>query len=131
MTVKRTWTNVGHGHASRREITREIDALTWHTVPTSAPACPGLAIGAVVEQLDLPRRLSAIAWDGVIADRYGLYGIETTYSDGRARIYVLDKGSEVIPVASDFWPTCKTCDGSGVGAPWRPCPECGAGEVLP
>jgi len=26
---------------------------------------------------------------------------------------------------------CQTCDGHGVGAPWVPCPECHAGNVLP
>lgn len=125
----RTWTSTGeqlldragsnaagHNHTTRDEIEAAISTLVeWQDLPESygdhlwLPAVQGLAIRAIIEQLDL-RAPTAIAL-GVVPCRsdnepgellYGLYGIRNRYKDGVAEVFVVDRGGDLIPVASDF-----------------------------
>lgn len=115
--MTRTWTKVGrpaYGYvgtdrgerpsitrqAGRRRIEAAIERLDWGEIPAQLPMGPGMGIMAAVKELRLPR-VSAIAISNELAP-YSLYGIEANYRDGRARIYILDRGSDLLPLASDF-----------------------------
>lgn len=102
---ERAWTGVGAEHTDdelRPSVVRAIDALRWQEPTGEFAMMPALGISACVKELRLPK-VSAVAISHDLAP-FGLYGIEANYSDGRARIYVLDRGTEYIPLASDFWP---------------------------
>lgn len=107
--MTRTYTTVGAAYTNTPELQRTLDEhiarLTWEPlVPGKRlPMMPGLGIRGAIETLRIPK-VSAIAYNGVIADRYALYGIEATYANGRARIYILDRGADLLVLASDFEP---------------------------
>lgn len=108
LAAVRSWTEVSreytHTHAQRFEISRLINGITWEQFSSNmaVPAMQGAAIRETIKQLQIPK-VSAISWDGVYMDRFALLGVEGNYTNGRARIYVLDIGSEVIVLASDLW----------------------------
>lgn len=117
-TTPREWLSVGEqytGPDHRPAIERAIDALTWQDVPEdgviSGPMSPVLTLGAVIEQLALPR-VSAFAFGGALlypdgpeTAHYQLLAVEANYTDGRCRLYLLDTGIGAMPLASDFTPT--------------------------
>ena len=47
--------------------------------------------------------ITALAWNGVYLDSFVILGIEGNYSNGRARIYVLDHEGTAIVLCSDLW----------------------------
>lgn len=112
----RTWTEVGKAAPERLEggcrltpatVAAAIEAMTWQPVPTGTealelPMVPALAVERLVSELRLPK-VTAISVDSADLAPFGLYGIEANYSNGRARLYVLDLGSVLTPLASDFW----------------------------
>ena len=84
-------------------IRKAIAAMEWRALPVQdAPAMPGLAIKACIEEFRIPR-VSRVAWSHALAP-YGLCGIEGTYKNGLAQVYVLDLGSHVSPLVVYFWP---------------------------
>jgi hypothetical protein len=96
-----TWTTVGADFETfRPEILAAIDTIEWRPLEGSWPASPGLGIQEVIRQLRLPRVQQAGIATDVIDDRYSLYGIEAQYTNGRARVFVIDTGSCLTPVAS-------------------------------
>lgn len=107
---QRTWLETGRQFREPKgvtddEVTAEIARLVWHPTtprPVDVPAVPGLCIQTMIRELRLPK-VSQIAWNGTLRT-YGLYGIEANYKIGRARIYVLDRGSDACAVVSDYWP---------------------------
>lgn len=114
--MTRTWTQSGARYSTperRPQVERAIEGLTWQSfVPgMSLPFMSGESIKATIVELSLPR-VSALAWDGGLSfpapndesEYPGLYGIETNFANGRARVYVVDAGTEIVPVCSDFWP---------------------------
>ena len=117
--MRRNWTTVGEEYVERlgrEDVEKEIAALDWQEIPAGGSLTvgfmPGYGINEVIAQLDLPKRVSRIAIsaferpaptpdeDGFYP---GFYGIETSYSNGLCRVYVLDLGTELTPLASDFW----------------------------
>ena len=125
--MKRVWTETGenfirsayadpqaqprHGDydqdATRAHIAREIDGLTWREPSGSFPLTPGMALQKLVEDFRIPN-VSAVAINGGVPmpdgpERayYSLYGIEANYTNGRIRMYVLDAGTILVPVAID------------------------------
>lgn len=126
--AQRTWTVVGHQWTHNGERNLDVDswpdvydpdayhekrgrqplvekaiaALEWETVEGDKPMMPALSISECIKQLRLPR-VSQVAISSDLAP-YGFYGIESRYSNGRARVYVLDQGGILLPLASDFWP---------------------------
>lgn len=86
--------------AKRAAIECEIDRLEWHPLPASAPACQGWALGRLIGMLDGSHK--QVAWNGVLADRYGLLGLETHYPESVVRSYWLDTGTGVTFLAQDF-----------------------------
>jgi len=126
-TPDRTWTETGaqlldaaranregHGYAAGREaIAAAIDALTWVAFPADGtldvPFTPGHGIGTMVTELGL-RDVARIAWDGALPVRddvegssslYSVYGIETGPRGGALRLYVVDRGTDLLVVAHD------------------------------
>lgn len=113
--MKRTWTQTGAEYTSgddRERVERAIEALQWEPVAGSKPMMPALGISEAIKQLRLPK-VTQIAISGASLDYpdgddgiayYALYGIECNYADGRCRVYLLDEGSKLTVLASDFWP---------------------------
>ncbi len=109
----RTWTEIGtpligrrleDGHLTRPLVEQAIEMLRWLDAEQDMdlPMIPGLGIQAAIKELRIPK-VSQVAISHELAP-YGLYGIEGNYKNGRAHVYVVDVGSELIPIASDFWP---------------------------
>jgi hypothetical protein len=109
-TPRRDWLSISREfhQAHRTTIEAQIKKLVWSTDP-EMPALPGLGIRACIEQLHVPR-VSACATNGAITvpdgperAHYAIYGIEANYSNARVRIYVLDRGSDILPLCNDVW----------------------------
>lgn len=110
--TRRDWMAIGATYhvANRQAVEEVIAGLTWQT-DGDAPACPALAINEVIRELRIPK-VSAVATDGCLSllepdgvgiAHYAVYGIEGNYTNGRVRIYVLDAGSLLKPLAADLW----------------------------
>lgn len=65
------------------------------------PMVPGLGIQHAIAELRIPK-VSQIAVSSELAP-HGFYGIEGNYKNGRARVYIIDMGTHLIPLASDFF----------------------------
>lgn len=115
VTPRRDWMSVGARYTTperRAQVERTISRLEWRefTDGMSLPMCPGLGIEAAIKELRLPK-VSAIAYNGALSfpapddesEYPGLYGIEANYKNGRARVYIVDNGCELLPIAADFW----------------------------
>lgn len=115
--MTRTWTEVGDealDNSLRRESGRvldrraieiAIDKLDWEEVPEGGSltlgAMAGMAINATITEFRIPK-VTRVAVSNRLAP-YGFYGIEGNYKNGRALIYLLDTGTGVTPLASDFY----------------------------
>jgi hypothetical protein len=113
--MERTWLEVGKDYTSgedRDRVVAAIEALEWRPPTGEGPMSPVLMLQSVVTELRLPK-VSAIAWgggdanvldypDGPETATYTVLGVESNYSNGRARLYVLDTGVAAVPLASDF-----------------------------
>jgi hypothetical protein len=101
--MTRTWTTTGADYVGDREtFARLFAGLEWEPVEGAKPAMPGLSIKEAIRELRIPK-VTRIAISNELAP-YGLYGIEGNYKNGRALVYLVDRGTEIIPVASDFFP---------------------------
>lgn len=108
---RRDYTQVGREYTETygEEIEREVAGLQW-TTETMLPMSPALGIREVIKQLGLPK-VTATAIGGCIevpdgpfeTATYSIYGIEANYSDARIRVYVLDRGHELIPLYMDVF----------------------------
>lgn len=126
----RTWTEIGEqlfdvdratreGHnycAGRDVVAAAIDGLDWVELPADGsltlPFSPGEAIKTLIRELDL-RGVRRIAWNGALPVRddvehsrglYGLYGIEVPERGGLLRLFAVDRGTDLLPVAVDRIP---------------------------
>jgi hypothetical protein len=122
-TPQRDWMNVGAEYTGeendgRRRVERQIGGLTWRDVPQDgSPLSLPFSPGAAIEQLRLPR-VQRVATDGYLEwpdfpgddenppehAHYSIYGIECLYRDYRVRVYLLDSGTGLTPLAADRWP---------------------------
>lgn len=114
-TMTRTWTVIAEvynaSEEQRQQISAIIDALEWRDWRKTMPFAQGYAIQNAVRELRIPQ-VSQIAWNGTLSFTYsdndeggcyGIYGVEGHYKNGRARVYLLDRGADVMPLATDFW----------------------------
>jgi len=112
----------GHNYATGRDaVVTGINGLTWVELPRdggdlSLPFSPGESLNAVISGLSL-RDVRRIAWDGSVAVRddvegsrslYTLLGVEVGERGGLLRLYAVDRGTDVLPVAYDRIPAPKT-----------------------
>lgn len=112
--MKRTWTKVGTEVAGneledgasldRATVMLAIDNLEWRAIPKGgtleAPFMPGEGIKAAIKELRIPK-VSHVAWSHELAP-YGFYGIRGHYTNGDAEVYIVDLGTHLVPVCSDF-----------------------------
>jgi hypothetical protein len=112
----RTWTKVGTEVVGapldegciidRSAVVRAIGSLEWQEIPKGgkleAPAMPGLGISAAIKQLRIPK-VSHVAWSSELAP-YGFYGIRGHYKNGDAEIFIVDMGTHLTPVCTEFTP---------------------------
>lgn len=114
----RTWTKVGQEIVGRElegweecgvtmtqeRVARAIEDIEWREIPKGgtleAPAMPGMGIQETIKQLRIPK-VSHIAWLNQLAP-YGLYGVRGHYKNGDAEVYVVDLGTHIVPVCTDF-----------------------------
>ena len=115
--AQRTWTELGLAVMAEIDsdpsedgrpmtvklVEQAIERMSWEEPPERLPMSPGLAIQHLIRSMDLPGvdRISYRNWD---LAPYGLYGIQANYTDGRVRLYVLDRGHDLVVLASDLWP---------------------------
>lgn len=105
---RRTWLTAGKEAGFKREsYMSAIEKLKWQEIPEGGtlemPMMPGEAIKEAMKQLNIPR-ISAVAQTNVMAP-YGVYAMKAHYKGGYALVYILDQGSMLTPVASDFYPS--------------------------
>lgn len=102
--TERTWTQVGAGITAGNEerIGSIIERMQWRGLPSEMSLTAGMGISAAIEQLGLGG-VTAVADSNEMAP-FGLYGIQNTYTDGTARVYVVDRGDDMVVIASDFTP---------------------------
>lgn len=112
--MQRNWTTVGAETVERaggqEAVETAIAGLEW-TTETRVAFMPGAAINAAIEQLELPRvsriALSAIEVPPASMEEDGFYpgfyGIECSYGNGLARVYVLDTGTSIDVACTDFY----------------------------
>ena len=133
-SIDRTWTETGaqlfdaaranregHNYATGRDaVVAGIDRLTWVEITPGGtldlPFSPGESINALICGLAL-RDVRRIAWDGSVAVRddvegsrslYSLLGVEVGERGGLLRLYAVDRGTDVLPVAYDRIPAPAT-----------------------
>ncbi len=102
----RHWTDIGNPSVEllggQPRISEAIDRIAWHPVRTPAPFSQGYAIRAAIQHFRMRR---VIQWgDANALAPYGLLGIEATYQNGRVRLYLLDSGSDAVPLCTDVFP---------------------------
>lgn len=104
--MQRNYTTVGADYTDtphkKKSLAAAIDALEWREAKGPIPMMQGLAIKAAVEEFKIPKVTQAAVHGSFRG--LGLLGIEAHYSNGRARIYLLDRGSDALVLASDFFP---------------------------
>lgn len=85
--------------AKKARLDAAIAALDWHDIPCEdVPMMPALGIKGAIRHYGIPAR--RVAWNGRLAP-YALYGIEGHYRTGVVRVYLLDRGTDLLPVAAD------------------------------
>jgi hypothetical protein len=101
---ERYWTTVGRryskGKSGKAKVTRLAKGLRWQKVPVELGFLPGENIKQVIRDLKIPK-VTHVAVNGM--GPLGFYGIRGHYKDGMAQVYIVDEGSVVVPVLSEFW----------------------------
>lgn len=96
---ERKWSTVSVQY-DRAKLEEEIKRLEWHNLPIeSAPASQGLALKEIITQLRA--RCSAVAWNGVFADRYAVLGLKMHYKNADVAAFYLDTGVACEPICHD------------------------------
>ena len=100
--MERTWTEVGKEHTKNKqeEVAAMIDRLEWQSIPCTMPMGPGEGLKSVIKELRIPK-VSHVAFSHEMAP-YGLMGVKAHYKNGDANVYMVDEGSNIVIIASDF-----------------------------
>lgn len=103
---RRRWLKVaGSMAAYGMRIQRAAEGLEWEPFGGSLPFSQGYAIRETIKAFRMrPSRVAVQG--GVVAigdESYALLGIEAEYANARVRLYVLDRGSELVPLFVDEW----------------------------
>ncbi|WP_199515732.1 hypothetical protein [Nucisporomicrobium flavum] len=90
----------------RARIAAAIDEMSWREPDGTMPLSPGLFLQAVYPQLAIRPTAAAINSfielpDGPETGTYTIYGIEGIHNGMRVRMYLIDTGSNGIPIAID------------------------------
>ncbi len=102
--MERTFTQVGREHSEGREaeLSEMFSRLVWQALPATLPMAPGEGLKEVIKELGIPK-VDSVAYSHELAP-YGLMGCKAHYSNGDATVYMVDEGSNVVILASDFYP---------------------------
>ena len=102
--MTRTWTRIGVPYTADRQesLAALFDHLDWQPFPVKVGFSEGYAIQAVIYEFKIPT-ITELAICHALAP-FGLYGLHSQYANGRAKVYILDRGLNVFVIASDFWP---------------------------
>jgi hypothetical protein len=96
------WTKVGADHINREQAAAAIDRLVWLdlSIPENRTQgmMPAMGISECIKQLHIPH-VSHIAISSDLAP-CGLYGIRGRYTNGIGEVFILDEGTDCIPIAS-------------------------------
>jgi len=103
MVHERNWTKIGKDYTEGKEdrVGAIFDRMEW-SMPESMAMMPGLGIKECIKQLRLPK-VTNVAVSHEMAP-FGLIGVECNYKNGRARVFALDQGCEIVILCSDFYP---------------------------
>jgi len=107
-TMKRNWTQTGRDHNGTDEqkalLGGMFDRLEWQELypGMELPMMPGEAIKATIVELRLPK-VSHVALSNEMAP-YGLIAARAHYKNGTANVYLVDEGSQLVVLCSDFYP---------------------------
>lgn len=108
-TAARSYTQVGASYP-RDQVDSAIDSIAWRDVGGDWPAMAGLAIELAITEFGIPKVDRAGISTKLVQGRFEVYGIQGTYANGTARIYVLDEGNALTPVASELLTIAKRAD---------------------
>lgn len=103
--MQRTFTTIGKDYnreSVRSRLVNVINSIEWQSLPCELGMMPGEGIKQTIKQFRIPK-VSHVAVSSDLAP-YGLYGIRGYYKNGMAELFVVDAGSEIVPVVSDFYP---------------------------
>lgn len=99
-----SWTPVGKRYTrtlvQRASVLREVSGMQWVSPKGKFSMSDGLALEAAIKEFRIPN-VSAVSVNAR-HEGYTLLGIEGNYSNGRARIYMLDTGSRLVPLMSEL-----------------------------
>ncbi len=106
--MDRNWTKVGEEHTKGKQdqIAKIIERMQWQPIPCEMGIMPGEGIKAAIKQLRIPK-VTRVAVSSEMAP-YGFLGIEGNYTNGRARICLVDEGIGVTPIVTDLYPNMIT-----------------------
>ena len=93
------WTKVGEVYTreAREELSSIFSRMKWRHLRGELPAFEALAINDLVRGFRIPAVRMAASND---LAPFGLYGIEGRYKNGTVRIFFLDDGTHLVPIAS-------------------------------
>lgn len=99
----RNWTDVGEDCGIDRDrIAKEIEGMDWEPLTGEKPFSQGYAIQAAINEFRMPNVSAVSMYSGF--GPMSLLGIEAHYANGKCRLYILDDGSTLTPLCSDFTP---------------------------
>jgi len=106
-TIGKKWNDTPEKKKAIQKAVKEIDWVKTEGNPNiKLPMMPGEGIKKVIATFHIPK-VSALGW--VSLPGYQAFGnrallaVEGNYHNGRARIYVMDAGDELIPVYMEHW----------------------------
>lgn len=103
--MERTWAEIGVKCVPEKErgrVAAVIEDFKWQSIPCTLPMMPGENIKGIIAAFKIPK-VSHVAITNEITP-FRFYGIRAHYENGKAQHYLLDRGSDCVPIASDFWP---------------------------
>jgi hypothetical protein len=94
------WTHVGREVISdglREKISGMLERIELRSLPYETGLMQGMGIKAAIKEFRIP---ATHAGDSREFAPYGLYGVRGRYKNGVAEVFLLDAGTEIIPIAS-------------------------------
>ena len=95
------WTTVGSEFDREQvELAIESNRENWDPIPVTMSMSAGIAIREAIAQLDI--REATHVFEANNLAPFGFYGIRCRYSNGIAQVYLIDTGTKLTPVCSEF-----------------------------
>ena len=93
------WTKVGEVYSrdNQEKLAQIFKQMRWLKPGEQIPSMVAIAINGAIREFRIPATRIAISHDMV---PFGLYCIEGKYKNGTARIFLVDDGTTITPIAS-------------------------------